>query len=144
MENYNSQSFTPEEVKKGLHLKFIKSLLEISSKKENSYFDIHITTDSYCTIVEWSDVSFEDGGGKFEFVDANQVIMTEKLFPDNHYEYFTSEEEYKERLEEWLKENPEWELTPYGTWTNRIENEAWKKELEEQGVHYENGIPQGE
>ena len=40
------------------------------------------------------------------------------------------EEDYKERLDEFLKENPGWVKTHYGTWTNEIENEKFRKQLE--------------
>ena len=43
---------------------------------------------------------------------------------------FYSEEDYQERLNEWLKENPGWVKTSYGTLTNEIENEHFKKMIE--------------
>ena len=130
---YNYQAFTPEEVKKGLHLDLLNYLLDHNKKNETQYYDIHITTDGYCTIIEWTDVDYDPKynlQGKFEFVPSNGQVMLEYSFPDNHYEKFYSEEEYQERLQEWLKENPGWVKTHYGTWTNEIENEKIKKELE--------------
>ena len=129
---YNSQSFTPEEVKQGLLNDLLNYLLDHNKKNKNQYYDIHITTDGYCTIIEWTDVYYKDVGpeGKFEYVPANGQVMLEYSFPDNHYEQFYSEEEYQERLQEWLKENPGWVKTHYGTWTNEIENAKIRKELE--------------
>ena len=57
--------------------------------------------------------------------------MTEYKFPDNHYEYLNDIDEYEERLNDWLEENPGWKLTSYGTWTNTIENEKFKEALNE-------------
>ena len=34
--------------------------------------------------------------------------MREYELPDKHFEYFTSDEEFNEYLEYWLKENPGW------------------------------------
>ena len=131
--DYNYQAFTPEEVKKGLLNDLLNYLLEYNKKNETHYYDIHITTDGYCSIVEWSDVGYDKEygeEGKFRFVDSDQVIMTEKTFPDNHRELCYDEEDYQERLKEFLEKNPGWEKTTYGTWTNRIENESLKKALE--------------
>ena len=131
--DYNRQSFTPEEVEKGLHLDLLNYLLDHNKKNETQYYDIHITTDGYCTIIEWADVNYDEKygqEGKFEFVPSNGQVMLEFSFPDNHYEQSYNEEEYQERLQEWLKENPGWVKTHYGTWTNEIENERIRKELE--------------
>ena len=130
-ENYNSMAFTPEEVARGQHLKLLKTLFELNADKEDdSYNDIHIWTDGYCTIIDWVDYSREFGGGKFEFVPGDGYILREFSFPDNHYEMFADEEEFNEALKDWLEENPGWVKTPYGTWTNEIENEQIRKWLE--------------
>lgn len=131
---YNYQAFTPEEVKKGLHLDLLNYLLEHNKKNENQYYDIHITTDGYCTIIEWTDINYQHEGeeGKFKYVPSDGYVMIEKFFPDNHSEMCYDEEDYQERLDNFLKENPGWVKTPYGTWTNEIENEKFKKMLEAQ------------
>ena len=49
--------------------------------------------------------------------------MTEKIFPDNHTELCYNEADYKERLNEFLKENPGWRQTEYGHWINDLEAE---------------------
>lgn len=133
MRDYNSQAFTPEEVKKGLHLDLLNYLLDHNKKNETQYYDIHITTDGYCTIIEWTDVDYnQEFGpeGKFEYVPFDGYVMIEKTFPDNHTELCYNEEDYQERLDDFLKENPGWVKTSYGTWTNEIENERIRKELE--------------
>lgn len=121
---YNYQAFTPEEVDKGLLQDLLNYLLKYNKKSEEQYYDIHITTDGYCSIVEWTDVSYQHDieEGKFEFVPADSYVMIEKIFPDNHTELCYSEEDYQERLKEFLEENPGWVKTHYGTWTNEIEN----------------------
>jgi len=130
---YNYQAFTPEEVEAGLLQDLLNYLLDHNKKNETQYYDIHITTDGYCTIIEWTNVDYnQEYGpeGKFEFVPYNGQVMLEYDFPDNHRELCYDEEDYQERLDEFLKENPGWEKTSYGTWTNRIENEKFIKELE--------------
>ena len=130
--NYNQMAFTPDEVKKGLHLKLLNTLLEISNELKDSHLDIHITDDSYCLIIEWCDVYYDKslGSGKFEFVGEDETVMKEVFFPDNHCEYLLPDE-VDDRFKEWLDEQAKageiWEKTPYGTWTNKTENERWKK-----------------
>ena len=131
--NYNYQAFTPEEVKKGLLNDLLNYLLDHNKKNDQQYYDIHITTDGYCSIVEWVDVSYNNEfgeEGKFRFVDSDQVVMIEKTFPDNHTELCYDEEDYQERLREFLDKNPGWEKTAYGSWINKIENENLRKALE--------------
>ena len=133
-ENYNSMAFTPEEVEKGQHLKLLKTLFELNADKEDaSYNDIHIWTDGYCTIIDWVDYNPEFGMGKFEFVPGDGYILREFRFPDGHYEMLADDDEFNEALKDWLKENPGWEQTSYGTWTNRIENEHFRKLFEGDG-----------
>lgn len=117
----NTQAFTPEEVEKGVMDKFLKHLLELSNELEDSHLDIHITTDGFCTIIEWLDVfdSYDDSA-KFVLLNSDEVIMKEVDFPDNHYEYMFAEE-VEERLKEWHKEHPEWKKDDWGRWYNSIE-----------------------
>ena len=67
----NSQYFSFEDVKAGLHFEFIQNLLNYNQKTKSSYFnDIHITTDDgSCVIVEWvhDDLS-EPLYGSFQFI----------------------------------------------------------------------------
>ena len=37
----------------------------------------------------------------------------------------------EERFKKWMEENPGWVKTSYGTWTNEIENEQFRKYIEE-------------
>ena len=109
---YNSQTFTPEETKKGLHLDLIKYLLDYNQKSDTHYNDIHITTDGSCIIVEWECVPYSrEYGGRFEHLEKDETKMKEMVFPDNHSEFVFPEEE-KDRLTEWLKTNPDYVLNP--------------------------------
>lgn len=121
---YNYQAFTPEEVEQGLFQDLLDYLVDHNLKNEHQFYDIHITSDGYCTIVEWKDIGYEyqHEEGCFKYVPSNGYVMLEYHFPDNHYEMFESEEEYQEALKLWLEENPGWVKTPYGTWTNLEEN----------------------
>ena len=104
---YNSQGFTPEEVEKKLHLDLINYLVDFNTKSDKRYYDIHISTIDHCVLVEWATNHYESvRGGRFKFVDEDQVVMTEKIFPDNHTELCYNEADYNERLNEFLKENP--------------------------------------
>ena len=58
--------------------------------------------------------------------------MLEKIFPDNHYEYCFSEEEYKERLEDWLKEHPTYKQNQYGHWYDEREYDELKESLKKE------------
>ncbi len=132
--NYNSTAFTPKEVEKGLHLKLIKHLLEEGAEFNDAYNDIHVWSDSYCTIVEWNQVHFDNsfGDGKFEFVDYDERIAKEVRFPDNHFELLPPEEE-DEAIKEWLKENPGWEKNEWGFWYNVKEEKEIQEHLKDQG-----------
>ena len=117
----NNIAFGPEQADAVKDL--LDYLLDYNSKQEyDDYYEIHITTDSYCTIVEFEKVPYSgEWGGKFQYVEDDELVMKEYSFPDDHYEYFTSKEEYKEALDEWLKENPGWERGEFGRWYKKIE-----------------------
>ena len=108
--DYNRQSFTPEEVEKGLHLDLLNYLLDHNKKSENQYYDIHITTDGYCTIIEWIDRPYNNDYDieSFEYVDSNKKVMTVVKYPDNTIDYACDETQAKEMLDIWLEHNPGW------------------------------------
>ena len=125
----NSQSFTPEEVSKGMVNELVGFLLNQNTQLEGSYNEIRITSDGYCTIVEWATVPYDgEWGGKFQFIDVDHEVFKEVIFPDNHYEYLRDNEE-EEAIKEWLEENPGWKKNDYGIWVNEEENERIRKEL---------------
>ena len=126
---YNSQAFTPEEVKKGLHLELIKYLLEYNEKSEKYYNDIHITTDGYCTIIEWVCECHGEACTGFSFVDHDEQVMKLVYYPDNSFGYAEDEDEANDMLLLWLRENPGWERNEYGHWYNKIEQEQFIKSI---------------
>lgn len=101
----NSMAFTPEDMKKGLGEDLIKYLLDLNSKLQDRYMDIHITTDGYCTIFEWDEVSFEFGGGKFMYVGEDDVVMKALVLPDHSTRYVLDDEEAKTVLAEYEQEH---------------------------------------
>ena len=113
----NEVDFTPEEVEENLHLDLINYLLDYNKKAKDHYNEILITSDGYCTIVQWFNRSYNDdfGKGSFKFVDEDEVVMKELIFPDNSTEYVLPEE-CDERLNEWLKEHPGYEKDEWGNW----------------------------
>lgn len=135
MSKVNNQSFDTQTPNGREHFqKLLNSLLDYNSDPDEEYYnDIHIYQEESLIIIEWVEVPYShEWGGNFVHVDDDQVVMLEKYFPDNHCELCYDEDDYEERLKDFLDENPGWEKTSYGTWTNRIENESFKKMLEEQ------------
>lgn len=132
----NSQAFTPEEIEQGLLKDLLDYLLEYNNKNKTGYYDIHITSDGYCSIVEWVDILYDLQGeeSKFVLLKPDECVMKELSFPDNHCE-MVYPEEADERLSEWHKEHPEWVKTSYGTWINEEENKRIKEELDKQATH---------
>ena len=114
----NSRAFSPEEVEQGLLADLLEYLLRHNVKSDRKYYDIHLTTDGHCQVVEWATRPYDsewDGGG-FRYVDSEHVVLKEVLFPDNHSEFLFDDEE-EEALEEFLKEHPgEYERDEFGTW----------------------------
>lgn len=123
----NSQSFSKEQIENNEMTEFVNMLCKLSYGEGSTYNDIRIRpTDCGGFVVEWAEVSWDHQyGGSFEYVDDDQVVVKEYVFPDNHTELCYNDDDFNERLEEFLKENPSWEKTSYGTWTNTIENEKF-------------------
>ena len=122
--NYNSMAFTPEEVKDGLQLKLVDTLMEFNKYKKDSYYDIHITTDGYCIIIEWSEVFYEHiGEGQFQFVDGDEEVLRRVYFPDNSSVLVYDDEDEKEHFEEWKKNHPEWKKDFRGDWYESFDKE---------------------
>lgn len=80
---YNSEAFTPEEVKAGLDRQFIDALLDLDDKNESSsrYHEILITSDGYCRIVNWVGRDFDKdyGGLRFECLDEDEFVDAEVM-----------------------------------------------------------------
>jgi hypothetical protein len=127
--DYNSQAFTPEEVKKGLHLDLINYLIDYNSKADGYFNDIHITTDGYCTLIEWVQESYKEACTGFEFVGCDEEVMKIVHFPDNSYGYASNEDEANDMIMLWIHENPDWKKDEYGHWYQKIENDKNIKEI---------------
>ena len=108
--DYNYQAFTPEE-KQMMH-KFLDLLIEMKQK-------IKISTDGYCTIIEWLD-ECEYSNENFVYCNDGEGIYREVHLPDDTYEYvfdFDNRTD-EEVINEWLEKNPGWEKNDYGRWIN--------------------------
>lgn len=135
---YNEKSFTPEEVDAGMVTEFIDFLLKQDKKtaelrdKNHKYTNINIVNDGYCTIVQYCEVFFEDKSSCFEFVNYDEHVAKVLDLPDNSTVLCWDEDDAKEMLDEWLKDNPGWKKNEWGHWYNEAENEAFRKLIEEQ------------
>ena len=122
--DFNQESFMPYEVKQGKHIKFLKALLSLDAVGEevdyDKYHDIHIWNDGYCLVIDWCDHWYDNNieTSSFQFVDSDELVVKEVILPDNSTVYASSEEEAKELLDEFLKDNPQWHKNQFGMWTD--------------------------
>lgn len=128
----NSQVFTPEEVKQGLHLDLIKHLLEMNEKSKKHYNQILVNTDGYCTMVEWVQRSYSDDScdDRFELLEYDEVVMKEVHYPDNHYDYLPRDE-VEQAFKDWCEEHPNYKQNQYGIWYDEDEVKAFEDFIEE-------------
>ena len=119
---YNEKAFTPEDVEQGLMKDLLDYLLDYNTKSKEYFYDIHITSDGYCAIVQWVDIPYnsDEAESKFDYVDYDEVVMKELILPDNSIIYVHRGEE-DEALKEWLKDNPSYKQNDYGRWYNEDE-----------------------
>ena len=112
---YNSMAFTPEESKAAAEL--LNTLMRFNTLSKEHYNDIHVTTDGYCTIIEWVCVPYShEWGGKFDYIDEEHYPLYAYEMPSGITEYFANEHEYELALIEFLRKNPDY------YW----DNNAWK------------------
>lgn len=123
MKNKDINSMWFDDYRKVLEL--IEYLLKINN---THYNDIRIKPEETgIYVVEWAQLPWSgDYGGHFEYVGEDQVVMTDYTLPDNTTVRLLDDDEFKDYFNEWLKEHPGWVKTPYGTWTDEIENEKFK------------------
>ena len=106
---YNSMAFTPEEVEAGLFQKFLDTLIHYNSNSEKHYCDIHITSDGYCTILEWDCVPFtHEWGGEFKHVGFDEDVVHYVELPNGTSVQSTSEQEDREIITDFEKDHPEY------------------------------------
>ena len=129
----NQQYFSKEQIEKKEHYKLLDVLISESYGAGTYYNDIRIKPeDCGAFIIEWAQENWNDDygtNGKFVYIESDQEVVTEYRLPDDSYISFRNQDEYSEYLKEWLEENPGWEKTQYGTWTNVIENQKFLDEL---------------
>lgn len=91
----NSKAFTPEEISNGLLQDLLNYLFSYNEKSAEYFYDIHITSDGYCTIVQWCDNSYalDVFEGEFKFVPSDCVIMKQIIMPDNSVQYCLPKDE---------------------------------------------------
>ena len=99
---FNSMAFTPDEVRKGLLDKFVRTLNDLNQEKEQGFIEYHVTTDGFCTIVEFDDLFIQDEDDKFQYVDENGWKDAEK---DWESEDIALTEEEKELAAKHCKKN---------------------------------------
>jgi hypothetical protein len=119
MSKFNSQAFTSEEVKQGLHLDLINYLLDYNSKSKECFNDIHIDSDGFCVIVEWVTETYGDVLTGFEYVGEDEVVLKIVNFPDGSYDYVEDQDEANDRFQLWLHQNPDWEKNGCGGWIKK-------------------------
>lgn len=138
MKEINYQHFSKEMIENGSFASFVGELMkQCYSDKGDLYNEILIKPeDCGAFSVSWKQLPWDhEYGGGFEYVAEDQAVMTECQFPDDHYEYFLSEEDYNAALVDWLAKEEakgtKWEKNEWGRWYNKTEQEAWEKSLKE-------------
>lgn len=131
-ERFNTMTFSQKEVETGLHKPLLDYLIQYySANAEDTFNDIHITSDGECLIIQWVQVPYDRSyGGEFQYIEEDECIMREVILPDNSSTHIYADEDPEEIINLWLQENPGWERGPYGGWVNTAENERIRKELE--------------
>lgn len=105
MKTINRMYFTDSMVESGEMAKFIETLCAQAYCKQDPdialYNDIRIhPEDCGAFSVEWVQLPWDGAyGGNFQYVDEDEVVCFEREMPDRSYQYFASEDEYRERLE---------------------------------------------
>lgn len=126
MSEINSMYF--ESLKEAM--KFVNALCENSLADERLYNEIKITAEDGAFLVRWVQNPYSgEYGGHFEYVPEDGYVMIEKEMPDGTYQYFHDEEDYREGLGVWLKDNPGWKQSEYGHWYNEEDNARIKADL---------------
>ena len=101
----NELWFSREDCEKGLHLEYIKTLAEISSKLTNGYLEILLTGNGESTCVQYIKRYYADRGedGHFEYVDTDrdEVVLKKVTFPDGHYDYFDKDVDVQKVIRDW-------------------------------------------
>ena len=100
----NRMTFLPQEVENGWANKLLDFLMAFNREAEDCAIDIRVSTDGYCTIIEWGE-TYDSAG--FKWVGEDQEVMERLYYPDNTMEYVLPEET-EEKMNEWLDAHPTW------------------------------------
>lgn len=137
--------FTEEELKEWLNAKsnstfesMLKTMMKKSYDKGSDRYEIMIKPeDCGAYSLNWVTNDWQDSwGAHYEPVDADQQVMTEYIYPDEHYEWHASKKEFNESLESWLesekKEDRIWKQSDYGAWYEENEVKAMQEYVKQQ------------
>ena len=117
----NKQTFSREEIEKGVPLKLLDYLLKHNvdlDVDESDNFDIRISSDGETCSIEWVNTAYD---GEYQLVDEEHVVLKEVIFPDNTIEYLPDDEE-DEAFNNWLKDHPTYVKSPItGHWYDKEE-----------------------
>ena len=131
MKKHSHQKKLKQEWWENLQTFLVKQDAKSNEVKERSstggYTNINITNDSYCVIVQWCEVFFNDDSPKFEFVNEGETVATVLELPDNSTMLCWDEDDAKEYLDEFLKEHPYYKKNEYGHWYNENEQKEWEE-----------------
>ena len=95
---------------------FVSKLLDIDN--EDTFFDIHVYMEEGLVVLEYVQVPYDGSyGGKFEYVDSDSEIVTNKYLPDGTWIQVHSESEYEEELVKFLRSHPNYVMNDWGQWT---------------------------
>lgn len=112
----NQMTFSQAAVEKGALNQMIQILRgQYVDESIHSYPLITIRFEEDYTILEWAECY--DQGCTAEILDVDERVYKEIRLPDDTYVDIPAETDEKEFINDWLKDNPGWERTSYGTWT---------------------------
>lgn len=102
---HNTQYFAKEQYESGALSAFVKALMDQSYDAGGTKNEIRIRPEDLGAYsVDWIQIPWSgEYGGSLEFLDEDQVIMTEFRFPDGHTELLEDDESFQGRLAEWLE-----------------------------------------
>lgn len=91
-------------------LMYVKTILELNKNSEEYSYEILISSVGYanklCVEINQYNHTYDEQD-HFKLVGSDWELMKEYHLPDNHYEFFRSDEEYNEYLADWLAQEKE-------------------------------------